>query len=104
MLFRSGFVTVIPDIADAADLLAPFRSTAPDNYAHWRDPEFDAAFAAGGREPGQLTKAEERLLLGAAVTPLYFNVKNWLMSPRVRGWQEDGLWARSYPQLSLHDN
>jgi oligopeptide transport system substrate-binding protein len=102
--FDIGFVTVIPDIADAADLLAPFRSPAPDNYAHWRDPEFDAALAAGGREPNQLTKAEERLLLSAAVTPLYFNVKNWLMSPRVRGWQEDGLWARSYPHLSLHDN
>lgn len=102
--FDIGFVTVIPDLADAAEVLAPFRSTAPDNYSHWRDAEFDAALAAGNQDPSQLGRAEERLLAAAAVTPLYFNVKRWLMSPRVRGWQEDGLWARSYTQLSLHEN
>jgi oligopeptide transport system substrate-binding protein len=102
--FDIGFVTVIPEFPAAADLLAPFRSTAPDNYAHWRDDPFDQALAAGGQDPARVVQAEERLMSAAAVTPLYFNVKNWLMSPRVRGWQEDGLWARSYTQLSLHEN
>lgn len=102
--FDIGFVTVIPDVADAADVLAPFRSTARDNYSHWRDATFDEALAAGGADPRQLVRAEERLLTAAAVTPLYFNVKNWLMSPRVQGWQEDGLWARSYTRLSLHEH
>ena len=102
--FDLGLVSVIPDSLDAADMLAPFRSTASDNYAHWRDESFDAALAAGTQDPSRLVDAEARLLRSAAITPLYFNAKNWLMSPRVRGWQEDGLWARSYPQLSLHDN
>jgi oligopeptide transport system substrate-binding protein len=94
--FDLGLVSVIPDSLDAADMLAPFRSTASDNYAHWRDESFDAALAAGTQDPSRLVDAEARLLRSAAITPLYFNAKNWLMSPRVRGWQEDGLWARSY--------
>ena len=41
------------------------------------------------------------ILAEAPLTPLYFNTKIWLMSPRVRGWQEDGLWSRTYHQVSL---
>jgi oligopeptide transport system substrate-binding protein len=41
------------------------------------------------------------LLRAAAVAPVYFNAQNWLMSPRVHGWQQDPLWARSYHDISL---
>jgi len=52
-----------------------------------------AAFAA----------AEQHLLATGALAPIYFNTKVWLMSPRVRGWQEDGLWSRSWHSLSLDE-
>ena len=49
----------------------------------------------------QLAQAESLLLEAAPVAPLYFNTRTWLMSPRVRGWQEDSLWTRSYLTLEL---
>lgn len=93
-----AFITAIPDIADPADLLGDFATGAPENYPHWSDPTFDAALARG-----DTTAAERRLLEAAPLTPLYFNTKIWLMSPRVRGWQEDGLWSRCYQQLFLDE-
>ena len=43
------------------------------------------------------------LLEAAPLTPVYFNTKIWLMSPRVRGWQEDGLWSRCYQNVYLDE-
>lgn len=94
--FDLAFATAIPDVADPAALLADFTTRAPLNYPRWSDPAFDAALAAG-----RFTAAEDRLLDEAAVAPLYFNTKIWLMSPRLRGWQEDGLWARCYQGISF---
>lgn len=91
-----ALVAAIPDIADPADLLGDFVSGAPDNYPGWSDPGFDAALRRG-----DLAGAETRLLEAAPLAPLYFNTKVWLMSRRVRGWQEDGLWTRCYQQVSL---
>ncbi len=100
-----AFITQIPDVADAADILGDFATGAPENYAHWSDATFDAALARAAplADPNARTAAlrlaEDRLLAEAPVTPLYFNTKLWLMSPRVRGWQEDGLWSRCYQQV-----
>jgi oligopeptide transport system substrate-binding protein len=91
-----ALVAAIPDIADPADLLSHFLSRAPENHPGWSDPAFDAALRAG-----DTAAAENRLLEDAPLSPLYFNTKVWLMSPRVRGWQEDGLWTRCYQQVSL---
>ena len=105
--FDLAFITQIPDVADAAEMLGDFATGAPENYPHWSDPAFDAALASARplADPAQRTAtlrlAEERLLAEAPLTPLYFNTKIWLMSPRIRGWQEDGLWSRSYQQVFL---
>ncbi len=102
-----GFITQIPDVADAAEMLGDFTTGAPENYPHWSDPAFDAALARAAPlvDPVQRTAAlrlaEDRLLAEAPLTPLYFNTKLWLMSPRIRGWQEDGLWSRNYQQVFL---
>ena len=102
-----GFITQIPDLADAAEMLGDFTSGAPENYPHWSDPAFDTALARArpladpAARTAALRLAEERLLADAPLTPLYFNTKLWLMSPRLRGWQEDGLWSRSYQQVVL---
>ncbi len=102
-----GFIMQIPDVADAADILGDFATSAPENYPHWNDPTFDTALtqAAPLSDPAARTAAlrlaENRLLDQVPLTPLYFNTKIWLMSPRVLGWQEDGLWSRCYQQVFL---
>jgi oligopeptide transport system substrate-binding protein len=40
--YALGFMTAIPDVADAGGLLDDFRTGAPGNYAQWREPAFDA--------------------------------------------------------------
>jgi oligopeptide transport system substrate-binding protein len=104
-----AFVTAIPDVADASQLLGDFVSNAPENYPHWKDSAFDDAFSRALALPEFKTRAEallgtERHLLRAApISPVYFNTKIWLMSPRVRGWQEDGLWTRCYQNVYLDE-
>ncbi len=89
--FDIAFATFIPDVADPAAMLADFTGGAPLNYPRWNDRAFDTALAAG-----RLLDAEELLLEAGVIAPLYFNTKIWRMSPRLRGWQEDGLWGRCY--------
>ena len=102
-----GFITAIPDVADAAQLLGDYVGDAPENYPQWRHDGFDAAFnraltlADPAARAAALREAEDLLLSQAPVAPIYFNAKIWLMSPRVRGWQEDGLWSRCYDQMRL---
>jgi len=97
-----GFITAIPDVADAFEILDDFVGDSPENYPHWHDAQFDqgmlAARAISAAKPraAALADLEDGLLAAAPVTPIYHNPKIWLMSPRVRGWQEDGLWSRCY--------
>ena len=91
-----AFMTAIPDVADAVDLLDRFATNAPQNFPHWASPDFDRHLAAG-----ELATAEQLLLEAAVVAPLYFNVHAWLQSPRVHGWREDALWTRYYSGVSL---
>lgn len=103
-----AFITSIPDVADAAEILADFVSGATENYPQWRDTRFDASIAEARRladpvaRAAALQEVEGRLLAAVPLTPLYFNSKIWLMSPRIRGWQEDGLWSRTYQGISFH--
>lgn len=99
--------TTLLDVADPLELLANFSSTSPGNHPHWQSAEFDRQLATATAEPtalGQaaaLATAEMLLLESAAIAPLYFNTHNWLMTPRVKGWNEDALWSRDYTGISL---
>ena len=105
-----GFIAAIPEVADAADLLADFATGAPRNYPQWSDARYDAllAEAARARDAAQrlalLATAEARLTGECPVVPLYFNAKNFLLRPAVRGWQEDALWTRFYKNVSRQEN
>lgn len=91
-----GYMTAIPDVADPADLLNRLTTGAPENFPRWTDAGFDQAVAAG-----DFATAEQRLLEAAVAVPLYFNAHHWLMSPRVRGWQEDAMWTSYYAGVWL---
>jgi oligopeptide transport system substrate-binding protein len=103
-----GFITAIPDVADAGNFLADFVTNAPGNHPHWSDPTFDLLMAEAGRDPAlraeRLQAAEARLVQEVPLAPLYFNSKNWMMSSRVRGWQYDALWTRFYLNVELSQN
>ena len=105
-----GFIAAIPDVADPADLLADFVTGAPRNFPQWSDPSYDARLAAAARtgDAAQrlalLADAEARLTEECPVVPLYFNAKNFLLRPAVRGWQDDALWTRFYKNVSLQEN
>jgi len=101
-----GFMTAIPDVADAWNLLQNFTTGAPANYPHWSDPAYDAAVAQVARTDGPdraeaLAAAESRLAAAMPVAPLYYYTKHWLMRPAVQGWREDPLWTRYYLDLQL---
>ena len=87
--------------------LEEFTTGQPTNYSHWSDPAYDRLIAAAEATTSSeerargLLEAENRLMDAAPVAPLYYNVKNWLMRPEVRGWQENPLWVRDYPRLWL---
>ena len=91
-----GFINAIPDVSDQANILADFTTGAPENYPRWSSPAYDAALVRN--DP---VAAETALLESAPLTPVYFNSKIFLMSPRVRGWHEDGLWSVDFTAVSL---
>jgi len=94
--FDLGFYTAIPDYDSPRDLLDRLATGNANNYPHWSDADFDRLTSAG-----QLAGAETRLLDALPVIPLYFNTKNFLLRPTVRGWKEDALWTRYYDHVSL---
>lgn len=102
-----GFMSAIPDVADAGDLLKDLRTGAPANYAQWSDPAYDALLdeadqaATAAARLALLARAEARLTDECPVAPLYFNAKNFLLRPGVQGWQEDALWTRFYKHVSV---
>lgn len=102
-----GFATTLLDLPDSLALLIDFTGEAPANLPHWRNAEFDrqvASAKARADRPSQerdLLAAEIVLLNDAPVAPVYFNARNWLMSPRVQGWQDDPLWTRFYHDVYL---
>jgi len=87
--------------------LEEFTTGNPNNYSHWNDPGYDSLIARAGSESDadgrgdHLLAAENRVMNAAPISPLYYNVKNWLMRPEVRGWQENPLWTRDYTRLWL---
>jgi oligopeptide transport system substrate-binding protein len=102
-----GFMPAIADYLDAASLFEELTAGAAGNYPHWTDAHYDALVLAAGRESDTARRsalyreAEALLLRELPVIPLYFNSQNFLLSPRVRGWQTDRLWNRFYKSVYL---
>jgi oligopeptide transport system substrate-binding protein len=107
--FDLALVTAIPDYDGASDLFTQLKSGNPGNYPHWSSGEFDRLVTEAGRAGSTALRnthyqaAEKILLLEMPLVPLYFNTQNFLLQPRVRNWQTDRLWTRSYQNISFHE-
>ncbi len=105
--YAIGFLPAIPDYNDAAALFGELTTGAANNYSRWSNARYDALVAEADRTADDARRlalyhdAEALLLDELPVAPLYFNTQNFLLSPRVRGWQQDSLWTRSYSGISL---
>jgi oligopeptide transport system substrate-binding protein len=94
--YEIAFVTAIPDYDAASDLLQDLVSGDPGNYPQWSHAGYDALVASHS-----LVEAEAVVLREMPLIPLYFNAKNYLLRPGVRGWREDPLWTRYYKHVSI---
>jgi oligopeptide transport system substrate-binding protein len=104
-----GFITAIPDVPDAANLLGDFTTDSPGNYPQWSDARYDLLITGTEhlsdhtRQAARLHEAEVRLLGECPLAPLYFNTTNWLMRSNVQGWHQDALWTRFYQDVYLDE-
>ncbi len=105
--FDLAFLPAIPDYASPAALLDEWLSSAPTNYARWRNADFDHLVQTASHETDAVRRlllyqqAEALMLADLPLIPLYFNTQNFLLSPRVHGWQVDNLWNRFYQAVHL---
>ncbi len=94
--YALGYATAIPDYDSALDVLQRLVAGDPGNYPQWRNPAYDRLVATG-----DLSGAERVLLEELPLIPLYYNNRNYLARPVVRGWREDALWTRFYKHVHL---
>ena len=90
--FQLSSASWYADYDDAANFLDLLRSGAAVNYAHYRNPKFDALMAEADREPdmakrGHILAAAEKLALADYPwIPIRFPAQTDLVKPYVRGW------------------
>ncbi|HEV2675715.1 MAG TPA: peptide ABC transporter substrate-binding protein [Aliidongia sp.] len=96
--FQIAYDQINGSYADAYDLLSGYRTAAGElNDAGYANPTFDVLLekASGTVDAVQraklLGRAEQVLIDDAAVLPLNFPVYRAIVSPRLRGWEENVL-------------
>lgn len=91
------------DAFDPSSFLEGWTSSHPENAFGAADPDFDRLLAAAGQEPAErllrLSAAEQELLRGGAVIPLFAGAERALVGPRLEGFRF-GL-AGPYPLKEL---
>jgi len=97
------------DYNDAHTFLSIMESDNPSNLTGFRNDEYDGLMdkAAVQADPRvrqvYLEEAEKLLLAEHPVIPLYFYVNKNMVSPRVRGWEDNVLNYHYSQHLSLSD-
>lgn len=80
---------------DPLGFLALLQTGATENLSRHSDPAYDEALAAADRisDPAQRSQAlqavEQKVMAEYPVIPVYFNLRNYLVSPRVEGWVDN---------------
>jgi oligopeptide transport system substrate-binding protein len=103
-VFRSSW---FGDYNDGNTFLAILQTDSPGNMPRYSNEEYDRLMQAASeqldleRRRLYLEEAERVLLADHAVIPLYFYVSKRLVSPQVRGWQDNILNYHYSQHLSL---
>lgn len=90
--YQLGYTTWLADFDDASNFLDLLRSGAPNNYAGYRNPKFDAMMARADREPDTakrttlLQAAEKIALTDMPWIPIRYLSQSEAVGPRVGGY------------------
>lgn len=93
-IFRSAWMG---DYNDAYTFLSIFESDNPSNMFGYRNEDYDSLLERAERQTDLgnrrlfLEEAERELLDDHPVIPIYYYVSKHLVSPRIRGWQDNVL-------------
>lgn len=80
---------------DPFGFLALLQTGATENLSRHSDPAYDEALTAADRikDPAQRSQAlqavEQTVMADFPVIPVYFNLRNYLVSPRIQGWVDN---------------
>lgn len=102
-LARSGWIA---DLPTAENFLSVHRSDAGAvNYSGYDNPRYDAALDSAARSGDRIyhSRAQDILAADMPVLPLYHYTAQSLVSPRVRGWQDNDLNIHPSAALSLDE-
>lgn len=104
-IFRGSWVSDYDDASSFLDLLG---GANPRNDTGYLSARYDGLLATAARSAGDaraqaLQQAQQQMLEDAPVIPIYFYVTKHLVSPRVRGWQDNALDHHYSRDLSLAD-
>lgn len=106
-VFVSGWTG---DYDDAHAFLSILESDNPSNMTGFASEDYDSLMKRAGRQTdprvrqAYLEEAETLLLAEHPLIPLYFMVNKNMVSPRVRGWQDNVLNYHYSQYLSLSDS
>lgn len=81
------------DYPDAMTFLAVFHSSNEQNRGRWKSAEFDRLIDAANAESdperrnGYMASAEQVLMDDAAILPIYFYTRSYLLKPWVQGFE-----------------
>ena len=101
---RSSWVA---DFADPESFLSNFLSDSGLNHSRYSNARFDKLCDAASKTSDRsarnkkLAEAEGVLLADAALIPVYFYSRSYLISPQVRGWDSNPLDYHNFLGVSL---
>lgn len=99
----------IADYPDPGNFLELFTGGGGYNWTGWSGAQFDRllAAAATATDPAgrfaQFQEAEEELLRGAPIAPIFHGAQIYLLDPSVKGWPAAPLGTRRYQQVYLEE-
>ena len=108
-MLRFALLRILGAINDAHSFLQILLTDNPSNFTGYSSEEFDTLMARAAKQANPksrrlfLEEAERTVLRDHPLIPLYFYVSKHMVSPRVKGWQDNVLNYHYSRHLSLSD-